>query len=426
MNILTIVLALSLQDPPKEKEEASLKVPLVEKATAGGQIRLRGEYRDPMDYASAATVDAADEIVLLRARVHLDLEIRKDLRAFLQLQDSRAFGEEGTVQTDLESTDLHQAWMKVTELGGVPLALQAGRMEVPTLGDGRLMSPLDWNNVGRTWDGATATFTPQDIWVQALAVIVREDPSGTLNADQYFYGLYGSWRGIEKFEFDGYLFARDLRNDPATGEDGVTGDVEDFTFGVRVKGGASGVEFTGEAAIQSGDRATDRVRALAAAVTLGYTFDHAWKPRIFAEATRASGDGDATDGRDGTFDPLFPFAHFYHGFIDLVGWRNVRTLMLSARAQPLEWLTLQVDGHAFRLDRDVDAWYSPAGAMRADGTGAAGKDVGMELDVHAKIPWNERVDVWLGWSHFRAGEFVEKTGRSPDSNWMFLQATVKF
>jgi hypothetical protein len=292
-----------------------------------------------------------------------------------------------------------------------------------------MISPSDFHTIGRTWDGASATFTPKELWLQGFAVILREDPAGvstaapfnTLNADQYFYGLYGSWRGIEKFEFDGYLYGRDLRNDPATGEDGATGDVEDVTAGVRVKGGASGLEFTAEAAVQTGSRASDRVRASAMAATLAFTFDHGWKPRLFAEASRSSGDREATNGVDGTFDPIFPFGHYFLGFLDLVGWRNVRTVMVSARAQ-----TLQVDGHLFRLDRDVDAWYSLTGVMRVDGTGSAGEDVGTELDVHAKIPWNERVDVWLGWSHFRAGEFVEKTGRSPDSNWIFLQATVRF
>jgi hypothetical protein len=421
------------EPPPPVKDPTVLRVPLVEKAELGGQFRVRGEYKDPVDYRLPGTngrpatesVHDGDEVALLRVRLHLDVEILKDLKAFVQIQDSRSFGEEGSVLTDLESTDLHQGWVRMSNLFDQPLAVQVGRTELPQLGDGRIVSPLDWHNVGRTWDGVGATWTPKDLWVHGFAVILGED--ATTNArDQYFYGLYASYRGVEKHEIDVYAFGRDLRTKTATGEDGKVGDITDWTLGVRVKGAAAGFDYSGEADVQTGDFANDSTQASAFAVAGGYTIDVSWKPRIGVEATRASGDDSPTDGDRGTFDPLFPFAHAYHGGYDLVGWRNVRSLMVSLRVQPLEWLTVQLDGHLFRLDERRDAWYGITGATRRDATGGTNPDIGRELDLSGKMKCNDRVDVWVGFAYFQAGDFVEQTGPSPDGLWGFGQVTVKF
>ncbi len=433
---------LQAQDPakpaeaaPPPKEPASLKVPFVDEATLGGQIRLRGEVKDPVDYRlpgangrpAAEDLGDGDEYALLRVRAHLDLKIRQDLRAFVQLQDSRTFGEETNVLTDLEGTDLHQGWVEASNLLGEPLSIKAGRTEVPLLGDGRLISPLDWNNIGRAWDGAGATWTPEGFWVHGFAQFVTEDPT-TNGRDQYFYGLYASYRGIEKHEFDAYAFARDFRNTPVTGEDGVTDNLRDQTYGVRLKGALQGFDYSAEADFQRGSYANDDVSAFAFAVAAGYTFDCPWKPRLGIELTRASGDDDPADGDRGTFDPLLSFAHAFHGYYDLVLWKNVRTLMISLKVQPEAWLAVGLDAHFFRLDEDRDAWYSaPAGAVvRRDPTGQADTDLGWEVDLHAKVRPFERTEIWAGVSHFHAGDFLEDTGLSPDGNFVYVQVTVNF
>ncbi len=430
---LALAFCLLIQTPEPPKEETTLKVPLVEQATLGGQIRIRGEYKDPADYRLPGTngrpasesVHDGDEYLLLRIRLNLDVDILKDLKASVQLQDSRMFGEEGSVLTDLESTDVHQGWVRMSNLFEQPVALQLGRMELPTLGDGRLISPGDWHNVGRTWDGLSATWTPEGFWVHGFATLLSED-AGTDGRDQYFYGLYGSYRGVEKHEIDAYVFVRDFRNKPATGEDGITGDISDFTAGVRMKGAIAGFDYTGEIDLQRGDFANDRETAMAIALLAGYTFDIAWKPRLGVEVTRASGDDDPVDGDHGTFDPLFPFAHYFHGFFDLVGWRNVRTMMVSVRVQPSEWLAAQLDAHVFTLDEKKDAWYGITGATRRDATGSSPGGVGKELDLSGKIKCNDRMDISLGLSVFQAGRFVEETGPSPDGIWGWLQTSVKF
>ncbi len=425
-------------EPPKE-ESATLQVPLVEKATLGGQVRIRGEYKDPADYrlpgangrSAAEDVRDSDEFASLRVRLNLDLDVAKDVKTFVQIRDSRTFGEEGYVLTDLESTDLHQGWVRGSNLLGVPLSVTAGRIEVPNLGDGRLVSCSDWNNVGRSWDGVAAVFAPQDFWLYGSYAVIRED-TGTNGRDQYFGALYASYRGIEKHEFDACLFSRDFRDDPVTGEEGRNGDIADFTAGLRVKGEASGFDYAAEAAVQTGDYATDRVGADFVALKAGYTFDIDWKPRVGIEVARASGDDDPSDGDRRTFDPLLPSTHPFHGVADLVILKNVRTLMLTTRVQPAEGVTVMLDGHLFRLDEEVDAWYgtsttSVQGATtRRDSSGAAGDRLGSEVDLQAKWKVREQVELFSGYAVFLPGTYVEDTGPSPNGQWFFVQVLVGF
>jgi hypothetical protein len=66
--------------------------------------------------------------------------------------------------------------------------------------------------------------------------------------------------------------------------------------------------------------------------------------------------------------------------------------------------------HVFFLDEARDALYNANGAViRFDPTGAAGRDVGQELDLTAQFIFSPRTDLLVGYSHFWAGDFVRAT-----------------
>ena len=52
--------------------------------------------------------------------------------------------------------------------------------------------------------------------------------------------------------------------------------------------------------------------------------------------------------------------------------------------------------------------------------------MGGELDLHARWTVDKALKFWGGFSFFRAGDFVEETGRSPDMVWAFPQMAVDF
>ncbi len=427
--VLTVLSWFPVQDPPPPPQPAEpVFKTLARQVTVGGQVRLRAEYRDPLSYnpaAIGATDD--DDLYLSRIRLNLRFSLSDEVEVFFQPQDQRIFGDEASVLSDEQNLDVHQGYVEVRLPSEIPVTLRAGRQEL-SYGDQRLVSPLDWSNIARAWDGAKARASLGPAWLEGFWTVIREGVGA--EDDQDFFGLYASWGAVENHEFDLYAFGRRFNDNsqPAESVPGNVHDRRDATAGARLKGKAAGFDYTAEGMIQRGDVGPDDVRAWAAAVTLGYTFDLPWKPRIGAEYTHASGDSDPADGRIETFDPLYPFGHFYQGFADVFSFKNGRDAAFYLKAVPAEWLSIHVDVHFFRLDEARDAWYNFAGApLRRDPTGSAGKDVGREIDLHARWSVGKFVKFWGGVSRFFAGEFVRDTsGTDRDMTWAFLQMTVDF
>jgi len=427
---------------PPQTEQPLFKT-LVKQFTLGGQVRFRGEYRDPTSYLNTAVAGRTDDFILSRIRLNMKFSVTDDIDVFVQPQDQRAWGQEFNVLTDERNLDLHQGFVEIRNLMSEPLTLKAGRMEL-AYGDQRLVSPLDWSNIARAWDGAKLKYGPKDWWIEGFYTVIRDPlapapnlfntaPTAANGAaeDQEFMGVYFSYVGVAEHEFDVYAFFRELRDNSFLGEGSTDpGDLVDHTLGARIKGKDLGLEYTLEVMAQNGHQSTDRIKAYAYAATLGYTFDMDWKPRIGFEYAVASGDRTPNNGTRGTFDPLFPFFHFYQGYADVFGFKNSKSLSAYLRVSPSDNFTLHLDLFAFRLDQARDSWYNDPGAsLRRDTTGSSSRNVGAEVDLHARYNVGKHVKFWGGWSRFFAGEYVRKTatvGKDSDMDWFFLQMTVDF
>lgn len=446
-------------DPELAEQAAEDEAPLFPiqlpgsmKLTITGALRVRGELRDPADYRIPGTFgrpagdedDAGVDFVAMRTRLGLEFQVVEHLRAFVELQDSRLWGD-SMIGADGADLLLRQGWIELGDFFDVGLSARAGRSAVPTLGDGRLVDGLDWNNVTRSWDAVQLTWAPEGFWFTAFAANLAEGAAvigqpffvdRDENDDFWFSGLYGSVRLVKNHELDGYLFWRHLSDRQFASEVSARpGDRKDFTLGTRIKGVTGPLGYSGELAYQWGDVAGDRIAAWAAAVrTWGdFAVSEGLSLGFVAEYAYASGDEDPTDGRNESFDPLLPFGHFYHGHMDLVLWRNVHAVQLGARAKPLPWLSLHADTHHFWLASREDAWYTAlSGAVRRDPTGAARGYLGSELDLYVRgVLLDEHLIVQVGYSHFFAGDYVRDTGRAQggetgDQDWWYAQLEVKF
>lgn len=430
------------QAPAPPAPQDSLLKTLVESISIGGQIRLRYEYRDPTSYANSLAATRTDDLFLTRIRLNFDFKVNSDIEVFIQPQDERQWGQELTVLTDERNLDLHQGYVELRNLFSEPLSLKAGRMEL-SYGDQRLVSPLDWSNIGRASDGAKLRYAPDDWWIEGFFTVIRDplappppavfSPAPTAangaSEDQDFMGVYFSYVGVASHEFDLYGFFRSIRDGSAVDEEGATGDLIDRTVGARVKGAQAGFDYTAEAMSQTGKIVTDRVLAYAYAATLGYTAEMAWRPRLGVEYTFASGDRHPGDGRHSTFDPLYPFGHYYQGFEDIFAFKNGKDLAFYFKVQPRENLSLNVDFHNFWLASEGDAWYNASGAAIRPASPTSTTHVGEELDVHARWAPNKFLKFWVGVSNFFAGPFVKQTatvGSQTDMLWAFAQMTVDF
>jgi hypothetical protein len=82
----------------------------------------------------------------------------------------------------------------------------------------------------------------------------------------------------------------------------------------------------------------------------------------------------------------------------------------------------------FRLQQARDALYDASGtAIRQDLTGAAGRNVGEELDVTLKWTLTPRANVLFGYSHLWPGAFLFDTpGGAGGRDFYYTQFTATF
>ena len=153
--------------------------------------------------------------------------------------------------------------------------------------------------------------------------------------------------------------------------------------------------------------------------------------RLGAEYDYGSGDDDPNDGDHGTFDPLFPYGHYYQGIQDTFSWKNGQDLAFKLDVYPPKATRVphaEVQYHFFWLTEEEDGWFNAGlGQIRRDSTGSSGNFVGTELDVTMKYTLLDPFAVlWFGYAHFFPGEYVDDTGDDPDRDFGFAQLLVTF
>ncbi|MEK6730035.1 MAG: alginate export family protein, partial [Planctomycetota bacterium] len=171
------------------------------KVKLGGQIRTRAEYANGfyqtpanngtledsvgLKYTDGATTKYRskgidDDYVLNQTRLWADADVNEHLRVFIQLQDARTFGAEGTTVGYANSysenaiLDLHQGYFDLKKLFDMPLTVRVGRQEI-IWGDHRVIGNFVWSNVGRVFDGGRFMWDTDTIHAEAFAMKVDED-----------------------------------------------------------------------------------------------------------------------------------------------------------------------------------------------------------------------------------------------------------
>ena len=406
------------------------------------QVRWRGEYRG--DGYAQPKVERTTDFVVQRIRLTFDFDYNAHLGARVTAQDSRQWGDKldgfagPRLASDQPELMLYEGYAELRNPFDAPLTLRVGRMAVPNLGNQRLISNLDWSNVGRAFDGAMLTFQPKGWHMTAFASNIREANAlpvpGDDNDDVWLLGAYVSNRMVKNHEFDAFLYWRRVGDRTltalTTASTGERGARQDYTAGLRMQGKLGVLFYNGLLAYQFGEVGGDTIAAWAAAFEAGVKLglgEGRWL-KVSSEFAWSSGDEDATDSRIQTFDPLLPFAHYYNGHQDLFAWRNLYSTNLKVAASPVENLSLHSDLHLFWLHRRDDSWYG-LGFARTDAAGAAQSSmVGAELDLYVKYKvLDGHLSFWAGYSHFFPGKYVRDTGpKTSDQSWAFLMGTVNF
>jgi hypothetical protein len=395
-----------------------------------GELRVRGEGRQNADFNS----QLGDQSVFVaqRARGTLQWQLPSQLRAVLQIQDSRLWGEEGNTNRALNNVDLHQAYFDVEKLFGKSLVLRVGRQQL-AFGNERLVGRNDWDQIGRAFDAARLTWgeTAQkiDFW---LAQNRNKNAPG-INSYQEFLGAYFSTQKLYAMTTEIYAMAllddREFPLGSPTGEDLLLV--------------ATGVHFAGkwrqrwhydlEGVYQFGHHGDLKVHAFGIAVEGRWQIAQTHSPAVSASYVFGSGDSNPFDKQQETFSALFPSVHEHFGAMDYVSWSNIAATGLAFELAPAKSLFIQTQLHYFQLAHGNDGWYGAAGfnfdrrsEIFLPALPGESIELGYEIDLACAYTLRERLQVRFGLSRFFPGGFI-KAGNpeAAASDWGFLALQIQ-
>jgi hypothetical protein len=410
--------------------------------TMGGEFRARYNYEGNSRLLNTGPVQYRgrdNNYDLYRLRVYDDLWITEDFRIFAELISATS------PDYLLQPQTIDRQWFGIQNLFGearlfevdnTPVWFRFGRQEL-LYGSQRLISPLDWANTRRTFQGLKTYWHSENLNLDAFVVqpvIPTYDRFNSVDNNQVFAGLWGTYKIDKNTMVDAYYLMLDNTNPIFTGRGGVKGGQTVHTWGSRSVGQTcDGFLWDFEGMIQGGTNVNQNLFAGAATAGVGWYFkDAPWTPTLWGYYDWASGtSAPGTGNYNNTFNQLFPFGHYYFGWIDVVGRRNIQDLNAELTVYPTNWLFAQLQCHNFWLDSARDALYNSAGnAIRQDPTGKAGTSVGTELDFILNFHLDNHQDILLSYSYLFVGDFIITTATTPggkdNASALYVQYSFKW
>ena len=392
------------------------------KLSIGGEFRYRYMSEQGMGQQAGATrfQDTQNDFGLVRLRLFADYKVNDRVRLYAEgIYSDVADSNDEYIPRGIDRNrgDFQNLFadVKITENTNVRI----GRQEL-LLGSQRVISPLDWANTRRTFQGVRGTskfndWTVDAFWTQPVPVLFDEIDRGNESAD--FYGGYMTYNGWDRSNLDLYYLGF---NNDANG-----GTFNRDTFGTRMYGnrGADGqwlYDFEGY--VQTGNQQVldQNIEAYAVTAGIGRKFDRPWKPTLWFYYDYASGNNPNDTDTFQRNEDLFPLGHKYLGFVDAVQRENVASPNVLLTANPTKKLKLLLWYYNFQSARENDIVPALGGtsAQSLEET-----DLGNEIDFLASLNINSRTNLLIGYSHFFAGD---KLLDNTDADFFYLQATKRF
>lgn len=380
------------------------------------------------DENNSRLLNVDNDFTLAHVRQYADLWYSDSLRIYGEFIWADIYGEElPPAPPDIDRGDILDLFVdvKLGEIGGKSVYVRGGRQEL-LYGSQRLLTPLPWANRRHTFDGLKI-FRHGEKWDLDAFLTKYVPPRANefdSSDDNLTFGGVWATNKPKKGEFrDFYYLMYD--NDRTIVTNGVErAPFQAHTLGSRWAGDQDGFLWDFEGALQFGEHGNNDLFAGMATAGVGRRFDTWLSPTFWMYYDYASGDDDLTDGNAHTFNPLFPFGHYYMGWMDLVSRQNIHDVNAHLYLYPTHWMTVWMQYHHFWLAESRDALYNAGGVpYRIDPTGAAGTNVGDELDLVINFHLNSYSDILLSYNKLFGGGFLEATSgpnRAVDADSLYL------
>lgn len=406
-------------------------------------------------------------VVEQRTRLHFRGDFTGDIWAYVELDSYDVWGEDFRSNYltgvdgrsgSVDDVEVYQGYVAADSVFGLPVDVRIGRQEL-VLGDGWLVGDNSGfpESPGLSFDGIRAMYRGERVQAEVFWTKLAEGSPVEQDGDADFLGAVISFVGVDWLALDGYwLWLRDSAALHDTQDVFWAGWVEHLlglddydvtnlhTVGLRAAGHARGFDYEANAAWQFGE--ADQVGFLfkpyaygddgaeydawAGDATVGYTFDVAWRPRVYA-------GGAFFDGEDNRAISFWewsnPFAAYtrprasvsfnrlfsnrcYSYFIDEMGeLSNFWTARVGVQAKPLEAVELDLSAAYLSAIEPFDApahirwggWRLPLVSEWSFWTDEGGRELGWETTLRATYRYSGDLVFEAGWSHLFTGAGLE-------------------
>jgi hypothetical protein len=453
----------------------------------GGSLRIRGRYygnignsprstfvRIPADFLPARAIGDRrgvvsrhrwnekgndNSVVESTVRLWVDADFTDDVAAKIELESFDVWGEDfrsnyitGADSRADTSDDLEvvQAYIEAKDMFGSPVRLRIGRQFLK-FGKAFLVGDKTSSSRAQMYDAFRLTYKQDDIEVDAFAAKLFEGGVAEQDGDVDFYGVYGTYKGIDVLSISAYYFwLRDARRINDTNGIWFTEWIEDFiglddydvtnihTVGIRLFGESGAFDYDLDVAYQFGN--ADSTGRLFRFNTygddgadyghfgmdgeFGYTMDIAWQPRFYLGGAYYQGE----DNRGTNFwDWLNPFNgpeasvsfnrlfsdNSYSEFLDSQRvMSNFWQARVGVETKPFEKVSAGLELAYFEAVEGFDPpvsfklgdFYVPVAPVFSFWTKNGADDIGFLTKLKIKYQYSEDLAITFSWEHLFAGD----------------------
>ncbi|MEL6341398.1 MAG: alginate export family protein [Myxococcota bacterium] len=266
---------------------------------------------------------------------------------------------------DTAEFGLYEGWLR---LEGTSWLIDAGRLRL-NYGDAVVIGDLDWNQVGRSFDGmrGRVDIAPGS-WIDVIVTQIRDGIQGpdddAFAGDLFFGGLYANLGRLidEELVLEPYVLSQ-LWAEQRLNVETTAPAAAQVTTGIRIKRELGLVDLRFEPGFQFGQRRVESgapdVVAYQVDLEAGVRLTEGI--RVSLEGVFASGDDPSTSDIEG-WDELFPTTHKWLGLMDVIGIRtNVASGVAHASFVSGPFKAL-LDAHLFWRPETFDGQSGYAGA----------------------------------------------------------------
>ncbi len=417
----------------------------------GGEFRWRymdevNRLRPPLTAPGRSVYD------LERWRNYVDIKHSDWLRVYVEMITANISNNDLPVTgIDVNRWDLLNAFLdlKVLERDDKPVWLRVGRQEL-SFGAQRLVSPLDWANTRRNFQGirinSPGVNWDLDAWVTnpvntatpgngggfgpMLGVNYLGNRLDPANHNITFGGGYATYKGVKNHVFDSYLLWANYAGSFPGGTGFPVGNR--YTWGHRWAGTFNVDEGTRawltdfEGGYQFGDDHGQNVEAGFITSGVGHQWKNVmWEPTLWGFYDWASGDGNSKDNVNNTFFQYYGLVHAYMGLIDNLARQNLSDVNWRLQVKPSQKLNMQVAQHFFQLANTNDHLYTVTGQPFPAATNQ-GSSIGSEVDLLATYNVNANLSFEMGYFQFWYGDYINNVSPRGTAEQFYFQTTVRY